>query len=934
MNLRPLSLSLPALTAMLACASIAPAATYYVAPRATSTNWTAATSQATPCTTSTAMVNAVAGDTVYFLAGTYEIPDTDPRYGRTHYHAFLEPYNSGTAEAPITFAAYPGATVVLNGTVSDSDELVRVFSTCDQDYLVFDGFIIQANNGAKMGSIIVGYDSGTWTQTAVGCVIRNCTFTGGTDIITSTDNRECIRIEWSQDTVVSNCRIAHVRQSGGEGQVDWHNTSAIKLYHTRNTIIEHCDISDCSEGIYDKSDGNGTIIRYNFIHDNAEGLLFASFVDGNYSHDNCSAYHNVFAGNKQCISDVTEEVSHSHNLTLRHNTLYADPASTTASSGIIVNAGTGKRVGDNLIYGRRQSTDVGLLRFYATTGVPCTIAECDYNLFGPSSQFLIRRHGQTGSYFSYSTLAAWQASNALESGAAPDQHSLVAAPQFANGSGTMTAAADFRLLPASPGYQAGSDGKDIGADTSLVGILLRDTVAPTAPTGLAGSASSATTIALIWTASTDNVGVTGYRVYRNGSQIGTTTSTAYIDIGLITDTTYSYQMVAFDAVGNASPASTPISVIAHNPGTTILWRDDFDDGLPLTSKYEDVSTNGLAVSSLDSCTGGNALTQTYTTGQVDAGWVVKYRPSGFPDRVFMRWYHKFETGFQGFPPKMARIRARNHSTWTSALAVHCWIETDGVVALDVAAVDSTQANADGWLPIARSGFSFATPTNIGRWVCFEMEVQLNTPGSADGAYRLWIDDTLAVERTGVDLRGSQTYSLNECMLDCYWNGGSSRPQRRFYDSLIIATAKIGPDPDPATYSAWRTANFSGADLTNDAISGPDADPDGCGLTNLARYAFDLPTRGPAASPIALTISGTGSNQRLTLTFPRKDYAPDLHYTIQSSTDLVNWTNLQTVAPGYPKTFTFTDSVAIGSAQRRFLRVQVAQVIPIDDAPVH
>jgi hypothetical protein len=224
-----------------------------------------------------------------------------------------------------------------------------------------------------------------------------------------------------------------------------------------------------------------------------------------------------------------------------------------------------------------------------------------------------------------------------------------------------------------------------------------------------------------------------------------------------------------------------------------LWCDGFESGDTLTINYQDVSMNGMSVVTGEAFEGTHSLRQSYTQGQVDAGWIIRVNNSGFPDHVFMRWYHKFEAGFQGFPPKMARIRNRLRSgDWSSPYAVHCWIETDGVLALDVAATNSTQANSAGWLPIARTAFTFADAKNIGRWICFEMEVKLNTPGAADGLYRLWADDSLIAERTNVDLRGSTTDKINEVMLDCYWNGGSPKPQSRYYDNFVISTQKIGP----------------------------------------------------------------------------------------------------------------------------------------------
>src|SRR5207245_3773127 len=66
-----------------------------------------------------------------------------------------------------------------------------------------------------------------------------------------------------------------------------------------------------------------------------------------------------------------------------------------------------------------------------------------------------------------------------------------------------------------------------------------DTTPPTVPTGLTATAVSSSQINLSWTASTDNVGVTGYRVYRGGTQIATTSTPSYANTGLSPSTTYS-----------------------------------------------------------------------------------------------------------------------------------------------------------------------------------------------------------------------------------------------------------------------------------------------------------------------------------------------------------------------------------------------------------
>jgi cellulose 1,4-beta-cellobiosidase len=95
-----------------------------------------------------------------------------------------------------------------------------------------------------------------------------------------------------------------------------------------------------------------------------------------------------------------------------------------------------------------------------------------------------------------------------------------------------------------------------------------DTVAPTAPSGLVSTGNTSSSVSLSWTASTDNVGVTGYDVYRGATKVGSTTgATTYTDSGLTAATAYSYTVKARDLAGNVSAASNSVSVTTANGGT-------------------------------------------------------------------------------------------------------------------------------------------------------------------------------------------------------------------------------------------------------------------------------------------------------------------------------------------------------------------------------
>src|SRR5439155_1719694 len=149
-----------------------------------------------------------------------------------------------------------------------------------------------------------------------------------------------------------------------------------------------------------------------------------------------------------------------------------------------------------------------------------------------------------------------------------------------------------------------------------------DTTPPTAPGNLVATAVSSNQINLSWTASTDDVGVTGYRVDRcqgagctSFTQIATPTATTYSDTGLAPSTSYSYQVTAVDAAGNASTASAPgkasTSADTTSPsaptGLTATAGSATAITLSWTASTDDVGVTGYQV---DRCTGAECSTFT------------------------------------------------------------------------------------------------------------------------------------------------------------------------------------------------------------------------------------------------------------------------------------------------------------------------------------
>ena len=106
-----------------------------------------------------------------------------------------------------------------------------------------------------------------------------------------------------------------------------------------------------------------------------------------------------------------------------------------------------------------------------------------------------------------------------------------------------------------------------------VGSPIQDTQPPSPPANLVATAFSANQIDLSWTASTDNVGVTGYLIERQDpaaqtfTQIGSTTALAFSNSNLVASTAYTYRVRATDAAGNLSSYSSPASATTLTPDT-------------------------------------------------------------------------------------------------------------------------------------------------------------------------------------------------------------------------------------------------------------------------------------------------------------------------------------------------------------------------------
>lgn len=132
---------------------------------------------------------------------------------------------------------------------------------------------------------------------------------------------------------------------------------------------------------------------------------------------------------------------------------------------------------------------------------------------------------------------------------------------------TLVSGRSYRL------HAIATDASGNTGSSSIVNIVvnnapLKDTQPPAIPTGLIATGSTLSSISLKWNASSDNVGVSGYDVYRDGFKITSVTSTTYTDRSLNESTEYTYYVRAFDAETNVSGPSGSVTAETQTPADT------------------------------------------------------------------------------------------------------------------------------------------------------------------------------------------------------------------------------------------------------------------------------------------------------------------------------------------------------------------------------
>lgn len=274
------------------------------------------------------------------------------------------------------------------------------------------------------------------------------------------------------------------------------------------------------------------------------------------------------------------------------------------------------------------------------------------------------------------------------------------------------------------------------------------------------------------------------------------------------------------ALARAHPVREPTDGECARPRPDWIWCDDFEhDRLASYFEYNDGKGSFTRVAGAGR-DGSYGMRARFAPHQVDAGALhlalgrtpqPYFRPVDAGTAVYRELYWRFwlrnEPGWTGGGgDKLTRaISFASPTTWAEAMVAHVWsgvkqdadyLVIDPASGTDAAGVLRTTAYNDGprfrWLGAQRASMPTFDRPHVGAWHCVEAHVRLNTPGASDGVFQLWVDDTLAAERRGLNWVGANdTYGLNAIFLENYWNTGAPVAQARELDDFVVGKNRVG-----------------------------------------------------------------------------------------------------------------------------------------------
>lgn len=190
----------------------------------------------------------------------------------------------------------------------------------------------------------------------------------------------------------------------------------------------------------------------------------------------------------------------------------------------------------------------------------------------------------------------------------------------------------------------GGDANTDDYQLSFAVATLQDTESPSKPSNLVLNSTSVSNIIFSWTASSDNIGIAGYRVFRDGALIGSTEGTSFVDSGIVSGSSYTYKVIAFDAAGNESVSS-----------------DELQASTPVIEQVPPVISN-ITVTNISSNSATiNWETNEPSTSQVEYGFTSLYGATSDYNLVLTTNHHLTLTGLSSGATYNYRVRSEDNA---------------------------------------------------------------------------------------------------------------------------------------------------------------------------------------------------------------------------------------------------------------------------------
>jgi hypothetical protein len=309
-------------------------------------------------------------------------------------------------------------------------------------------------------------------------------------------------------------------------------------------------------------------------------------------------------------------------------------------------------------------------------------------------------------------------------------------------------------------------------------------------------------VTLSWNAATDNVGVTGYRVYVNGTLVASPISTSVQITGLLAGGTRPFTVLAVDAAGNASAPSAPLSVTT--PALPeIQWSAGMETGN--LSEWNDESNSGsadsVAVTALSAGIppkSGNWVMRQSVTGSSGGTRMARFPEVDALTKAGTTFYVSW---WDYYPTKISFAASDMFSPWQLASFDAAGVPNP-VWGLFLNGSNSTLIL--GWSPAGngpaegphageftqRRGYTSTVAVPVGQWMFFEIMI---TPSAEfTGAIKIWLNGQVAFDLSQVKTRFPDS-ALGGFMYvthNAYGSGLTPTPAHHYVDDVTVSLGRM------------------------------------------------------------------------------------------------------------------------------------------------